>query len=114
MSTIQIWKDATKETNIKLSNGKRIKQNAFRLTNGGMTKNQLENSIEKMLQKSWEKGRRGEYKLTVLYENAGFRTCPAVKLRKNNIIVEVTDTTDSNISEEEAGKIIAFYLYDTV
>ena len=37
-----------------------------------------------------------------------------IKMSKNNIIINIDDTSDSNITEEEAGKIIYFYLYDFV
>lgn len=109
------WNEATKITEIKNSNGKKLRQNAFKINNGGMTRNQLTRQLENMLEEQWKTGQRGQYKLTVLYKNAGFRsTRDAIKITKNNILVNIDDTSDSNITEEEAGKIIGFYLYDFI
>jgi hypothetical protein len=109
------WNEATKVTEIKNSSNKKLRQNAFKINNGGMTRNQLTSELEKMLHEQWRSGHRGQYKLTVLYKNAGFRsTRDAIKMSRDNIIVNIDDTSDSNIPEEEAGKIIGFYLYDFI
>ena len=115
MSQPKIYNWEEKTTEIKNSSGKKLRQKSYKIDNGGMTRKQLTQELEKMLEKQARTGHKGQYKLTVFYKNAGFRsTRDAIKMSKNNIIINIDDTSDSNITEEEAGKIIYFYLYDFI
>lgn len=110
---IKRWGEYDEEKQIKISNGvRRIrKQEGFRITRGGMSRDQLQRRLQDYLDRKTNtpEGRNKEYKITVVYENIGPRGHQGEGFRRGGVL-QLYEPSDSNISEDDAGKIVSFFI----
>lgn len=96
------WENTDRQTRF-------FKQTGFKISQGGMTRSEFRQRMQEKFNNLPNANKK--YTISPIFTDIGIRGHVGEKLMRGSR-VKIYDPSDSNIEEEEAGKIIGFYLFE--